>query len=191
VWSDVPEAIFVNAHAASNCIKDKDKFQLNTTTMHEMCIDQIREDISRLITHWCQGMRLMSTCSWGKSARRRKPTNWGTTSAAITSSIGGLRSARQIHKMAQQCMHHNLKTCDSYINIQKEQWNKSYLWKVASEIESWLLVVWPDPQSTPLLPWPGRSPTAAVTNPDKQIRDMMAIYARDSSCRYRKTTPVP
>jgi hypothetical protein len=60
-------------------------------------------------------------CSWGKSARRRKPTNWGTTSAAITSSIGGLRSARQIHKMAQQCMHHNLKTCDSYINIQKEQ----------------------------------------------------------------------
>jgi hypothetical protein len=48
VWSDVPDAIFVNAHAASNCIKDKDKFQLNTSTMYEMCIDQIRENISKL-----------------------------------------------------------------------------------------------------------------------------------------------
>jgi hypothetical protein len=122
VWSDVPDAILVSAHAASNCIgnmaisiawmlsyKPEPDFQcvknisskyIHIAWLRSKMVEGLQpasnsKKISRTFA-WPEAMQVISiTCSWGKSLRTRNSTKRGTTPADITSSIGGLRSAQK------------------------------------------------------------------------------------------------
>ncbi len=69
--------------------------------------------------------KLKLTCSCGKSAWVRNSTKRGTTPDAITSSIGGLRSAQQICKFTWPTIAEKTKFLEDKINDQEESKRKS------------------------------------------------------------------
>jgi len=108
VFSDVPEAMFVRAQAASNY-----------SNFHLIRFSSIYNNKKKKQT--VKG--IYNTCNCGKSSLIRNWTNRGTTPACITSSIGGLRSGNRnwqqrhvmqialmrLYKTFQEAVSHQLK----------------------------------------------------------------------------------
>lgn len=80
VCSEVPDATFVRAHAASNCTEAK---RLSGEYNYELHDKRLKDE------------RALCTCSCGRSPLCRNCTNRGMTPWFITSSMGGLRSAQR------------------------------------------------------------------------------------------------
>lgn len=93
VFSEVPDAMFVRAQAASNYTNNNSNKQLiNTTSFNYTPPDYLRIQNQK---NNFQCSEKIQTWSWGKSSLTRNSTKRGTTPDWITSSIGGLCSTEQ------------------------------------------------------------------------------------------------